>query len=131
MSLTAFLEKIKRHEPVSFDETIAVITENYDYQPTAFSNGLGDHQIINEAGQNEGSCKIFAFAQLNQLDQQQTLNLFGDYYRRDVLNDPNWQRPSKYQEFHGHRLGWHPLSRSSADGQVINNRLRLQCLSIS
>jgi hypothetical protein len=89
MSLTAFLEKIKRHEPVSFDETIAVITENYDYQPTAFSNGLGAHQVINEAGQNEGSCKIFAFAQLNQLDQQQTLHLFGDYYRREVLNDPN------------------------------------------
>jgi len=25
---------------------------------------------------------------LHELDQQQTLNLFGDYYRLDVLNDP-------------------------------------------
>ncbi|MDD5580753.1 MAG: HopJ type III effector protein [Methylobacter sp.] len=88
MSLTAFLEKVKNNEAVSFNETIAVITENYHYQPTEFSNGLNEHTVINQAGINEGSCKIFAFAQLNQLDRQQTLNLFGDYYRLDVLNDP-------------------------------------------
>ena len=87
MSLASFLEKINNNVAVSFDETIAVITENYHYQATEFSNGLNEHSLINQARTNEGSCKIFAFAQIHQLDQQQTLNLFGDYYRLDVLND--------------------------------------------
>lgn len=88
MSLAAFLEKIHNDAAVGFDETIAVITENYHYQPTEFSNGLDKHVLVNKAGSNEGSCKIFAFARIHRLDQQQTLNLFGDYYRLDVLNDP-------------------------------------------
>lgn len=89
MSLPSFIEKIKNNAAISFDETIAVIAENYHYQPTEFSNGLDEHTLVNRSGTNEGSCKIFAFAQINQLDQQQTLSLFGDYYRLDVLNDPH------------------------------------------
>jgi HopJ type III effector protein len=89
MSLSSFLEKINHNVVVSFDEAIAVITENYHYQATEFSNGPNEHILINKAGTNEGSCKIFAFAKIHQLDQQQTLNLFGDYYRLDVLNDPH------------------------------------------
>ena len=88
MSLDAFLEKINTNAAVSFDETIAVITENYQYRPTEFISGLNEHVLVNKAGTNEGSCKIFAFAQRHGLSQQQTLNLFGDYYRLDVLNDP-------------------------------------------
>jgi hypothetical protein len=108
MSLTPFLEKINRHEAVSFDETIAVITEHYDYQPTTFSNGLGEHQLINEAGQNEGSCKIFAFAESHQLNQQQTLSLFGDYYRQDVLHDPNGSGHQNIRNFM--QYGWAGIS---------------------
>ncbi len=89
MSLAAFIEKVTHNEVVSFDEAIAVITAYYHYQPTEFCNGLNEQLLVNQAGTNEGSCKIFAFAQINKLDQQQTLNLFGDYYRLDVLNDPN------------------------------------------
>jgi hypothetical protein len=88
MTLTKFLQKIKNNEHVSFDETIAIITENYAYTPSEFKNGLNNKQLINAAGSNEGSCKIFSFAQINQLDPQQTLGLFGDFYRKDVLNDP-------------------------------------------
>lgn len=84
MSLNTFLEKIRNNIPVSFNETIAVISENYHYQATEFSNG----ELVNAAGTNEGSCKIFAFALLHQLNESQTLNLFGDYYH-DVINDPN------------------------------------------
>jgi len=108
MTLSKFLEKIKHDKAVSFDDTIAVITENYDYQPTAFSNGLGDHQLMNEAGKNEGSCKIFAFAKINQLDQQQTLSLFGDYYRQDVLNDPNGTGHQNIRNFM--QYGWAGIS---------------------
>ncbi len=87
MTLAVFIEKIHNNIPVTFIETISVISDNYHYTATEFSNGLAEHLLVNEAGTNEGSCKIFAFAALHELDQQQTLNLFGDYYRLDVLND--------------------------------------------
>ena len=104
MSLTSFIEKIINNNPVSFEETIAVITENYHYQATEFSNGLNEQLLVNQAGNNEGSCKIFAFAQINQFDQQQTLNLFGDYYRQDVLNDPQGKNHQNIRIFM--QYGW-------------------------
>lgn len=100
MSLPLFLEKIKNNVPVSFAETMAVINDNYHYQPTEFSNG----DLVNAAGANEGSCRIFAFAQLYQLDQQQTLNLFGDYYRQEVLNDPHGTSHQNIRNFM--QQGW-------------------------
>jgi hypothetical protein len=104
MSLTLFLEKIHNNIPVSFDETIAAITENYHYQATEFSSGLNEHLLVSKAGTNEGSCKIFAFARFHQLDQQQTLNLFGDYYRLDVLNDPEGTGHQNIRNFM--KYGW-------------------------
>ena len=104
MSLASFIKKAKNNGPISFDETIAVITENYNYQATEFSNGLNEHTIVNQAGTNEGSCKIFAFAQLNRLNQQQTLNLFGDYYRLDVLNNPDGTGHQNIRNFM--QYGW-------------------------
>jgi len=98
MSLNTFLEKVKSNQKVSFDDTMAMINEYYQYTPTTFDNGLGDNAVINEAGTNEGSCKIFAFAQLNQLSQEQTLNLFGDFYQ-DVLNDPNGSSHQNIRNF--------------------------------
>jgi hypothetical protein len=111
MSLTAFIEKIKNNAPVGFDETMAVITENYHYQPTEFSNGLNDDVVVSPAGTNEGSCKIFAFARLNGFDQQQTLNLFGDYYRVDVLNNPNGTGHANIRNFM--KYGWDGISFKS------------------
>jgi hypothetical protein len=85
--LNDFIDRVKSGQAIDFKETMAVIAEAYDYQPTTFSNGL--HQpLMNEAGHNEGSCKIFAFAKLHGLDQNHTLALFGDYYRKDVLGNP-------------------------------------------
>jgi len=104
MSLALFLEKINNKVTVSFDETIAVITESYHYQATEFSNGLNGNTLVNKAGTNEGSCKIFAFAKIHQLDQQQTLNLFGDYYRLDVLNDPQGTGHQNIRNFM--KYGW-------------------------
>ena len=104
MSLISFLEKIKNNIPLSFDETIAVITENYHYHPREFSNGLQEHTLINQAGTNEGSCKIFAFAKIHKLNHQQTLSLFGDYYRLDVLNDPQGSGHQNIRNFM--KYGW-------------------------
>ncbi len=104
MSLTVFLEKIKNTTAVSFDESMAAITENYHYQPTEFSNGLHEYKLTNLAGTNEGSCRIFAFAKLHGFNPQQTLNLFGEFYRRDVLNNPEGSDHQNIRLFM--RYGW-------------------------
>ncbi|MCK4840478.1 MAG: HopJ type III effector protein [Methylococcales bacterium] len=104
MSLSQFLQKLKDNLDVSFDESIAIITDNYDYQATEFCNGVAENNLINTAGTNEGSCKIFAFAQINQLNQQQTLNLFGDFYRKDVLQDPTGTGHQNIRNFM--QYGW-------------------------
>lgn len=114
MTLDSFLEQIKNNDTVGFNETIAVITENYHYTPTEFSNGLDEHRLVNPAGVNEGSCKIFAFAKLYRLDQKQTLALFGDYYRQDVLNDPEGASHRNIRNFI--RYGWDGIGFS---GQAL------------
>lgn len=90
MPINQLIEKIKNQpESISFTEVIETIDEYYEYTPREFSNGLNESLITNAAGTNEGSCKIFAFAQLNQLNQNETLACFGDYYRKDVLENPD------------------------------------------
>lgn len=85
MTINTFLEKLKKTpESIDFKETMAVIADNYIYSPAEFMNG----ELRNQAGTNEGSCKIFAFGQLNQLSDAETLACFGDYYRKDVLENP-------------------------------------------
>jgi hypothetical protein len=100
MNIIAFLEKIKTlPENIDFNETIAVIDANYKFTPTTFKNG----EIINEAGKNSGSCKLFAFAQLNHLTSQQTLFCFGNYYK-DVLNTPDGNDHQNIRNFM--KTGW-------------------------
>ena len=72
---------------VEFDQVIAVIDNEYSYTPTKFYNGIGENEVVNAAETNEGSCKIFAFADLNDLNESQTLSCFGKYYRQDVLHN--------------------------------------------
>jgi hypothetical protein len=112
MNLKSFIEKIKTNVPISFDETMAVISENYAYQATEFCNGLNEDKLVNKAGTNEGSCKIFAFALIHELDQQQTLGLFGDYYRVDVLNNPDGAGHQNIRNFM--RYGWEGIGFSGA-----------------
>ncbi len=88
--LEKLLEDIRQQpEKVEFEQVLNTIEQSYHYQPTRFTNGRGKQPVINEAGQNEGSCKIFAFADLNQLSAEQTLHCFGDFYRNDVLKNPD------------------------------------------
>lgn len=101
MNITTFLEKLKQNpNAITFPETIAVIEENYDFTPTTFSNGT-QH---NEAGQNSGSCKLFAFAQLQNLSQEETLACFGAYYFEEVLGDPQGTNHQNIRNFM--KLGW-------------------------
>lgn len=103
MILALFIKKIQNNQIITFDETITIINKNYHYSPAAFTNG----SLVNSAGTNEGSCKIFAFAMQNNLDKQQTLSLFGDYYRNDVLNDPDGTGHQNIRNFM--RYGWDGL----------------------
>ena len=87
--LDTLIAQIKsKPETVEFQHVIDTINECYDYTATQFSNGSDADCLISKARENEGSCKIFAFAQLQQLDKNQTLNCFGQYYRDDVLQHP-------------------------------------------
>ena len=84
MNIDSFLEKLnKTPQEITFSETIAVIEENYNFSPTAFENGL----LHNAAGENSGSCKIFAFAELQKLSKEATLSCFGAYYFEEVLGN--------------------------------------------
>jgi hypothetical protein len=85
MTLDSFLLQI-RHSPdtIEFNDTLTLIDALYDFTPTSFRNGTQ----VNAAGENNGSCKIFAFAQLHGLTQAETLACFGHYYREDVLGEP-------------------------------------------
>ena len=84
------IDKIKSNpETIEFENIIKLIDENYVYTPACFSNGVNDDNVTSEAGENEGSCKIFSFAKMHKLDEEQTLHCFGKYYRQDVLQNPN------------------------------------------
>ncbi len=101
MTLADFLEKLGTEpQSISFSDTMAVIEQHYLYTPTAFSNG-NQH---NDAGSNEGSCKILAFGAMHQLPAEQTLQCFGDYYRNDVMQHPDADDHQNIRQFMQH--GW-------------------------
>jgi len=91
-------------DSVSFSQTMKTIESDYNYTPARFTNGKGETIAVNDAGTNEGSCKIFAFAQLNELDKELTLQCFGDYYRIDVLLNPEGNDHANIRNFMIH--GW-------------------------
>jgi hypothetical protein len=101
MSVEALLKKLQNQpEIVEFAEVIAIIAENYAYTPVRFTNG----SAVSEAGTNEGSCKIFAFARLHNLGEAQTLACFGKYYREDVLQHPDGSDHANIRNFM--QTGW-------------------------
>lgn len=102
MTLTELLAGLQA-ERYDFEDVQAYIQARYDYSPTAFDNGLGDDRARNAAGQNEGSCRLFAFASLEGLDEQDTLRCFGRHYRH-VLADPDGQDHANIRQFMRH--GW-------------------------
>ncbi|MGK6341807.1 HopJ type III effector protein [Chryseobacterium sp. DT-3] len=98
-------EQLKNNpETIQFKEVIAYIDENYDFTPTSFKNG----NTVNEAGQNNGSCKVFSFAKLQGLSKEQTLPLFGEFYREDVLKNPEGTDHQNIRNFM--EYGWEGIS---------------------
>lgn len=101
MDLQQFLNTLSQSpDTVQFEDTMAVIEAHYEFTPTAFVNG----ETLNDANQNNGSCKIFAFGLLNQLEPPATLACFGKFYRDDVLGNPEGQDHANIRNFI--QFGW-------------------------
>ncbi|MFC6268468.1 HopJ type III effector protein [Frigoriflavimonas asaccharolytica] len=99
------IEQLKsKPESIDFSYVIAYIDEHYNFAPTKFTNG----NLTNEENQNNGSCKIFSFAKLQNLSKEETLALFGAFYREDVLKNlegNDHQNIRNFMEF-----GWEGIS---------------------
>lgn len=104
MSITELLEQLRAAPAsVTFSQVIETIDAHYVHTPTQFSNGTGDDAIVNPAGTNQGSCRIFAFAQLHGLSEAETLACFGQFYH-DVLATPQGTDHANIRAFMQH--GW-------------------------
>ena len=106
--LATLLQQVKGNA-VSFKEVIEFIETYYQHQPTAFKNG----EAYNEATQNQGSAKVFSFAQLNNLSKEDTLYLFAEHYQA-VLNTPDATDHQNIRQFMTH--GW---SGIAFEGQAL------------
>jgi hypothetical protein len=96
--LKTLIEKLTSNS-ASFNDVIQFIETNYIHQPTAFKNG----NVNNEATQNQGSAKVFAFGKLNNLNKEETLLLFAEHYQA-VLNHPDGNDHQNIRQFIAH--GW-------------------------
>ena len=107
-------EQIKTSpETIQFKEVIDYIDEHYDFTPTRFTNG----KTVNEADQNNGSCKVFSFGKLNNLTEDEVLSLFGDFYRKDVLKNPEGTDHQNIRNFM--ESGWAGIS---FDGEALRKK---------
>ena len=103
----------KAPERINFTAVIEYIDEHYNFIPTQFTNG----ETINEPNKNNGSCKVFSFAKLNDLSKDETLALFGKYYRDDVLKNPEGTDHQNIRNFM--KFGWDGIS---IDGNALSRK---------
>lgn len=103
--LSTLLDKLKRNA-LSFKEVLEFIETYYQHRPAAFKNG----DAYNEATQNQGSAKVFSFAQLQQLSKEDTLYLFAEHYQA-VLNTPDAADHQNIRQFMQH--GWEGIQFES------------------
>lgn len=99
MTILELINKVKKSEIINFSEVINTIDNAFEFTPTKFKNGTA----INEKNTNNGSCKVFSFAKLNQLTAIETLFLFGEHYQKvlQTLNDDDHQNIRNFINF-----GW-------------------------
>ena len=113
MTPQALIEQLNTNsETLIFSDVIATIDEHYDYTPQTFHNG----EAANAAGTNEGSCKVFSFAQLNGLKEAQTLACFAEHYR-GVLATPEGGDHGNIRNFM--KTGWAGVS---FDGEALQEK---------
>lgn len=78
----------------SFEDSLALIEQHFEYRPCGFQNG----PLTNAAGENAGSCRIFGLGQYCNLNEADTLKLFGEHYRQ-VLDDPTGDSHGNIRQF--------------------------------
>ncbi|SBS30287.1 HopJ type III effector protein [Marinomonas spartinae] len=114
LTTDSILEQVKSTpDQVQFKEVISVIENEYNFTATSFTNG----QLVNGLNENNGSCKIFYFAQLHQLSPEETLPLFGHFYRIDVLENPEGTDHQNIRQFMQH--GWDGIA---FDGVALSKK---------
>jgi hypothetical protein len=96
--VTALIKNLKENS-IKFSSVIEFIETHYQHHATAFKNG----DAYNEATQNQGSAKVFAFAKINNLNAEDTLYLFAEHYRA-VLDNPDATDHQNIRQFIAH--GW-------------------------
>jgi hypothetical protein len=105
LTIDALIAQLRAQpDSIEFQAVIDTINAHYDYTPTRFTNGRGDDKVVNAAGSNEGSCRLFAFALLQALSAEETVALFGRFYREDVLQHPDGTDHANIRTFLRH--GW-------------------------
>ncbi|CAL2089104.1 HopJ type III effector protein [Tenacibaculum sp. 190524A02b] len=115
MNLKTFKQTLQSTpKSINFTDTITIIEELYQFTPAAFTNGT----LYNNANQNNGSCKVFAFALKQQLTKEETLACFGQYYFEDVLQNPTGNDHQNIRNFintgfEGLRFEKEPLIRKN------------------
>lgn len=100
---------------LAFNDVLAFINKHYYYTPVQFSNG----EVVNPAGTNEGSAKVFSLAKLHGLNQVDTLTLFAEHYRA-VLANPTGHDHANIRNFM--HYGWRGLGlpKNALSAKTIN-----------
>ncbi|HEY6902340.1 MAG TPA: HopJ type III effector protein [Puia sp.] len=111
MNITTLLEQL-RTGSLAFSDVLAAIDASYQHHPTAFKNG----SVYNEATQNQGSARIFSYAMLNHLSEEDTLLLFAEHYRA-VLDHPGASDHQNIRQFMAN--GWNGIV---FEGQALTAR---------
>lgn len=103
MTKEHFIEGLK-NQTNSFQQTMDFIEANFDFTPVAFTVG----EQVNELGTNQGSAKIFSLGKALSLKEEEVLQCFGDFYRKDVLEHPEAEDHQNIRNFI--KFGWSGVS---------------------
>jgi len=107
MTISQFINNLREQpDTIAFEDTMQIIEEHYNFTPSAFKNG----DVANKNGENSGSCKLFSFAHLHDLNKEETLSCFGQYYT-DVQQTPQGNDHQNIRNFI--KTGWDGISFES------------------
>ena len=85
MNTEQYLHQLKLGEVMQFSDFTDLIESEYNFTPTAFTNG----DLSNKAEENQGSAKVFCFGLMHSLSEHEALRCFGEHYQSvlDSLGD--------------------------------------------
>lgn len=113
--ISALLHRLDQQN-AQFSDVLDLINAHYDFTPTAFDNG----KLHNAAGENSGSCRVFAFAKLHDLSDLDTLELFAEHYLsvKATQNGDDHQNIRNFKHF-----GWQGIV---IHGQPLTEKLPIK-----